>query len=68
MTLGIPRMREVLMTAGDSIKTPIMTLPLRKGQTEPQARALMKRLYHLALPETYNQRTPPRLSPSHLCV
>ena len=29
VTLGIPRLREILMTASDSIKTPVMTLPLR---------------------------------------
>jgi DNA-directed RNA polymerase I subunit RPA1 len=28
VTLGIPRLREILMTASDSIKTPVMTLPL----------------------------------------
>jgi DNA-directed RNA polymerase I subunit RPA1 len=27
MTLGIPRLREILMTSEDNIKTPIMTLP-----------------------------------------
>ena len=28
VTLGIPRLREILMTASDSISTPVMTLPL----------------------------------------
>lgn len=55
MTLGIPRMREVLMTAGESIKTPIMTLPLHKGRTEAQARGLMKHLHRLILPDVYNE-------------
>ncbi len=31
VTLGIPRLREILMTAASKIKTPVMTLPLRKG-------------------------------------
>jgi DNA-directed RNA polymerase I subunit RPA1 len=31
VTLGIPRLREILMTAAAKIKTPVMTLPLRKG-------------------------------------
>ena len=26
LTLGIPRLREILMTASDKIKTPIMTM------------------------------------------
>jgi hypothetical protein len=29
VTLGIPRLRELLMTASTNIKTPLMTLPLR---------------------------------------
>eukprot|EP00983_Pelagomonas_calceolata_P038335 1136770-Pelagomonas_calceolata.AAC.1 len=29
VTLGIPRLREILMTAAAKIKTPVMTLPLR---------------------------------------
>jgi DNA-directed RNA polymerase I subunit RPA1 len=28
LTLGIPRLREILMTASENIKTPIMTLRL----------------------------------------
>lgn len=30
LTLGIPRLREILMTASENIKTPIMTLRLTK--------------------------------------
>ena len=29
VTLGIPRLREILMTKEKNIKTPIMTLPMR---------------------------------------
>lgn len=31
VTLGIPRLREIVMTASQKIQTPIMKLPLRKG-------------------------------------
>ena len=31
VTLGIPRLREILMTAAARIKTPVMTLHLKKG-------------------------------------
>ena len=38
MTLGIPRLREIVMTASRDIKTPIMELPLRKGLAGAEAR------------------------------
>lgn len=31
VTLGIPWLREILMTASENIKTPMMTLNLNKG-------------------------------------
>lgn len=34
VTLGIPRLQEILMTAAADIKTPIMTCPLLKGKTK----------------------------------
>ena len=34
VTLGIPRLQEILMTAADNIKTPFMTCPLQKGRSE----------------------------------
>lgn len=34
VTLGIPRLQEILMTAAVDIKTPIMTCPLVKGKTK----------------------------------
>jgi len=34
VTLGIPRLQEILMTAAANIKTPIMTCPLLKGKTK----------------------------------
>ena len=32
VTLGIPRLREILMTAAAKIKTPVMTLHLKDGE------------------------------------
>ena len=37
VTLGIPRLREILMTSEKNIKTPIMTIPLlSKNQNDAQ--------------------------------
>ena len=35
VTLGIPRLREILMTAAAKIKTPVMTLHLKNGEISP---------------------------------
>lgn len=51
MTLGIPRLRELLMTAAQSIKTPIMTLPLLATCNKDDANALANRLRRLSLAE-----------------
>ena len=51
MTLGIPRLRELFMTAARSIKTPVMMLPLRAGCTRADADALANRLRRLRLAE-----------------
>ena len=32
VTLGIPRLREIIMTASKTLKTPTMTIPLRDGK------------------------------------
>lgn len=37
VTLGIPRMREIIMTASSAIKTPQMTLPILNDVTDEQA-------------------------------
>ena len=34
VTLGIPRLQEILMTASKDIKTPVMTCPLQDGKSE----------------------------------
>lgn len=51
VTLGIPRLRELFMTAARSIKTPVMTLPLRPERTRAGAEALASRLRRLRLAE-----------------
>ena len=52
VTLGIPRLREILMTAAASIKTPVMTLPLRTdlpdGRAAAQRLAVRLKRIHLA--------------------
>ena len=42
VTLGIPRLREIVMTAAKEIKTPIMRLPVVGGITEDQMRTFCK--------------------------
>jgi DNA-directed RNA polymerase I subunit RPA1 len=44
VTLGIPRLREIIMTASKTIKTPMMTLPLRSDVSEQTARLLCNSL------------------------
>lgn len=42
VTLGIPRMREIIMTASAAIKTPQMTLPLLQDVTDEMASSFCK--------------------------
>ena len=49
VTLGIPRLRELLMTAAEKTKTPVMTLPLRKDAPEGAAEGVAARLRKLRL-------------------
>jgi len=51
VTLGIPRLREILMTAAAKIKTPVMTLPLKKGLNLSHAQVLANRMRKLRLAE-----------------
>eukprot|EP01018_Ginkgo_biloba_P016660 Gb_34944 [translate_table: standard] len=44
VTLGIPRLREILMTASKKILTPVMTCPLHKGKTREDAERLAAKL------------------------
>ena len=52
VTLGIPRLREILMTAALKIKTPVMTLPLHPGLGAQAAADLAVRLKRIRLAET----------------
>jgi len=49
VTLGIPRLREIIMTASDRLKTPIMEVPLAAGLTKADAEKIASRLNRLAL-------------------
>lgn len=51
VTLGIPRLREILMTAAANIKTPVMTIPLRQDLGKEAARQLSVRLKRIYLAE-----------------
>lgn len=44
VTLGIPRLQEILMTAANDIKTPIMTCPLQMGRSKDDAERLAAKL------------------------
>ncbi|GLJ25883.1 hypothetical protein SUGI_0496070 [Cryptomeria japonica] len=44
VTLGIPRLREILMTASKEILTPVMTCPLRQGKTREDAERIAAKL------------------------
>ncbi|XP_031391419.1 DNA-directed RNA polymerase I subunit 1 [Punica granatum] len=49
VTLGIPRLQEILMSASAEIKTPIMTCPLREGSSKEDAALLAQKLKKLAV-------------------
>lgn len=44
VTLGIPRLREIIMTAARVPKTPMMIVPLRAGKDLSDAKALVRQL------------------------
>ncbi|EMG49787.1 hypothetical protein SBY92_004773 [Candida maltosa Xu316] len=51
VTLGIPRMREIIMTASASIKTPQMTLPILPDVNDDQADAFCKSVARVVMSE-----------------
>ncbi|GMH40745.1 hypothetical protein BSKO_08649 [Bryopsis sp. KO-2023] len=51
VTLGIPRLREILMSAATAIKTPVMTLPMRKGKALAEAQEFANKLRKIKLAE-----------------
>ena len=56
VTLGIPRLREIIMTASKSLSTPTMLLPLRAGATMVDARALARYLGRLPLSQLLSHK------------
>lgn len=51
VTLGIPRLREIIMTASAHIKTPTMVLPLLKDVSTEEGNRFAKSISRLALSE-----------------
>ncbi|KAG5175481.1 putative DNA-directed RNA polymerase I subunit RPA1 [Tribonema minus] len=51
VTLGIPRLREIVMTASRALKTPAATVPLLRGVSRAQGEALARLLTRLPLLE-----------------
>lgn len=51
VTLGIPRLREILMTASENIKTPSMTLNLVKGLSNEEIEQFANRFKKLVMSE-----------------
>ncbi|KAK6205186.1 alpha subunit of RNA polymerase I [Scheffersomyces amazonensis] len=57
VTLGIPRMREIIMTASAAIKTPQMTLPILNDVNDEQADAFCKSVARVVLSEFIDKVT-----------
>ena len=57
VTLGIPRMREIIMTASSAIKTPQMTLPILHDVTDEQADIFCKSISKVRLSEVVDKVT-----------
>ncbi len=57
VTLGIPRLREIVMTASRHIKTPQMALPLRADVDDASADAFCKSITRLTLSEFIDDAT-----------
>ncbi|WFD23928.1 DNA-directed RNA polymerase [Malassezia equina] len=57
VTLGIPRLREIVMTASQAIKTPIMRLPLLEGTTEEQIKTFCQDGSRLVLSQIVEEAT-----------
>jgi DNA-directed RNA polymerase I subunit RPA1 len=51
VTLGIPRLREIIMTASRELKTPTMSVPLKDYVTDKQAIRLTRKFTKLTLME-----------------
>ncbi|PON58095.1 DNA-directed RNA pol I, largest subunit [Parasponia andersonii] len=57
VTLGIPRLQEILMTASKDIKTPVMTCPLQDGRSEEDAARLADRLKKITVADNIESMT-----------
>lgn len=55
VTLGIPRLCEIVMTASRKIATPVMTCPLKQGKTREDAEQLAARLCRIRLVDLIEQ-------------
>ncbi|CAG8558273.1 11893_t:CDS:10 [Diversispora eburnea] len=55
VTLGIPRLREIIMTASRNIKTPMMTLPLLNNITDKESNEFCQKTSKLTLAEIIDQ-------------
>ncbi|KAI8446938.1 hypothetical protein BY996DRAFT_4594345 [Phakopsora pachyrhizi] len=55
VTLGIPRLREIVMTAATKIKTPTMKFPLEKSITDAQFSQFTKRIARLTLSQVVDE-------------
>lgn len=55
VTLGVPRLREIIMTASREIKTPNVTLTLRSDITDEQAEQLARRLSRVLLAQLVDE-------------
>jgi DNA-directed RNA polymerase I subunit RPA1 len=56
VTLGIPRLREIIMTASRVLKTPTMSVPLNEDVTDRQALRLTRYFTKLTLNELISSR------------
>eukprot|EP00002_Diphylleia_rotans_P012997 TRINITY_DN2531_c0_g1_i4.p1 TRINITY_DN2531_c0_g1~~TRINITY_DN2531_c0_g1_i4.p1 ORF type:complete len:1671 (+),score=368.10 TRINITY_DN2531_c0_g1_i4:68-5080(+) len=55
VTLGIPRLREIIMTASDHIKTPLMRFPMLPGKSLADAEAVCQKLQRVTMPEVVDE-------------
>ncbi|KAM6592751.1 hypothetical protein CsatA_000454 [Cannabis sativa] len=57
VTLGIPRLQEILMTASKDIKTPVMTCPLQDDRSEEDAKSLANGLKKVTVADIIESMT-----------
>ncbi len=64
VTLGIPRLKEILMTASKQLKTPSMDIPFKAGTTPRAAEKLRLKLIRVTVADVLESI---RLSPLLFC-